>query len=69
VRVEIGAISLPAKDWAQLRPGDILETSQPVGSEVTLRVAGKAIALGELLNIEGELGVRITKLLVGDCTQ
>lgn len=66
VRVEMGSVSLPAKDWARLRPGDILETGQRIGSDVTLRVAGKAIAMGELLNVEGELGVRITKLLVGD---
>jgi type III secretion system YscQ/HrcQ family protein len=66
VRVEMGAVSLPARDWARLRPGDILETSQPLGADVTLRVAGEAVAKGELLNIEGELGVRITKLLVGE---
>jgi flagellar motor switch/type III secretory pathway protein FliN len=66
VRVEMGTVSLPAKDWAHLRPGDILETGQPLGADVTLRVAGKVVAKGELLNVEGELGVRITKLLVGD---
>lgn len=69
VRIEVGTVSLPAKDWAQQRPGDILETGQPLGADVTLRVAGKAIAKGELLNVEGELGVRITKLLVGDETR
>jgi len=68
VRIEIGAVTLPANAWARLRPGDILETGEPLGSDVTLRVAGKAIAKGELLNVEGELGVRITKLLVGDNT-
>ena len=66
LRVELGSVSLPARQWALLRKGDILETGQPLGSEVTLRVAGKAIAQGELLNVEGELGVRITKLLVGE---
>ncbi len=66
VRVELGTVSLPAKEWALLRPGDVVETGQPLGAEVTLRVAGQALAKGELLNVEGELGVRITKLLVGD---
>ena len=66
VRVELGTVSLPARQWAQLRPGDIVETSQPLGAEVTLRVAGQALAKGELLNVEGELGVRITKMLVGE---
>jgi flagellar motor switch/type III secretory pathway protein FliN len=66
MRVELGSVSLPARQWAALRKGDIIETGQPVGTEVTLRVAGQAIAQGELLNVEGELGVRITKLLVGE---
>ncbi len=66
LRVELGTVSLPAKQWGELRAGDIIETGQPLGTEVTLRVAGQALARGELLNIEGELGVRITKLLVGD---
>ncbi len=66
LRVELGSVSLPARQWALLRKGDIIETGQPLRSEVTLRVAGKAIAQGELLNVEGELGVRITKLLAGE---
>jgi flagellar motor switch/type III secretory pathway protein FliN len=66
LRVELGSVCLPARQWATLRKGDIIETGQPLGSEVTLTVAGQAIAQGELLNVEGELGVRITKLLVGE---
>lgn len=66
LRIELGSVSLPARQWAMLRPGDIVETAQRLGSEVTLRVAGQALAQGELLNVEGELGVRITKLLVGE---
>jgi flagellar motor switch/type III secretory pathway protein FliN len=66
LRVELGTVSLPAKQWSELRVGDIVETGQPLGTEVTLRVAGQALARGELLNIDGELGVRITKLLTGE---
>jgi flagellar motor switch/type III secretory pathway protein FliN len=63
VRIELAAVSLPAQHWAELRIGDIVETGKPLGTEVVLRVAGQALAKGELLNIDGELGVRITKLL------
>jgi type III secretion system YscQ/HrcQ family protein len=66
VRVELAQVSLPANQWARLQPGDIVETGQKLGAEVTLRVAGQPLARGELLNIEGELGVRITQLLVGE---
>jgi flagellar motor switch/type III secretory pathway protein FliN len=62
LRIELGAVSLPARQWAELRVGDIIETGKPLGTEVTLRIAGQALAQGELLNIDGELGVRITKL-------
>jgi flagellar motor switch/type III secretory pathway protein FliN len=66
LRVELGAVSLPAQQWAELRVGDIVETGKPLGSTVVLRVAGQALAEGELLNIDGELGVRITRLLTED---
>lgn len=63
VRVELGSVTLTAGQWADLQPGDVVETNAPIGSEVTLRANGRALAQGELLNIDGELGVRITKLI------
>jgi flagellar motor switch/type III secretory pathway protein FliN len=63
MRIELGAVTLPARQWAELRAGDIIETGKPLGTEVTLRVAGQALAQGELLNVDGEIGVRITKIL------
>jgi flagellar motor switch/type III secretory pathway protein FliN len=66
LRVELGSVSLPAQQWAELGVGDIVETGKPIGSTVVLRVAGQALAEGELINIDGELGVRITRLLTED---
>jgi|GEM_PF-1119297 len=63
LRVELAMVSLPAEQWAALRVGDIVETGKPLGTEVVLRVAGQALAKGELMSVDGELGVRITKLL------
>ncbi len=59
VRVEIGACELSAREWASLRKGDVLPLSQRVGDPVSLRASGVEIARGELVQIEGELGVRI----------
>lgn len=67
VRVELGAVSLTAREWAELRPGDVLEAGRRVGDHAILRVAGRAVAEGELVDVEGELGVRILRLL-GDTT-
>ena len=62
VRVEIGAVSLTAEQWAHVAPGTVLATGHPVGQQVILRVADVEVGRGELVNIEGELGVRIQSL-------
>ena len=63
VRVEVGSVQLAAKRWSELLPGDTLTLAQRVGAPVTLRVSGVEVAHGELVQVEGELGVRITKRL------
>ncbi len=63
VRVEIGAVSLTAREWAELGPGDVIETGRRVAEPVILRVAGREVARGELVNLEGEIGVRIRELV------
>jgi len=62
VRVELGSVSLSAQRWAELRPGDVIETGQRLGEPVVLRGGGRVLARGELVNIDGELGVRILEL-------
>jgi type III secretion system YscQ/HrcQ family protein len=63
VRVELGAVSLTAAEWAKLRPGDVLETGRRLSEPAVLRVGGRAIARGELVDVDGELGVRVRELL------
>jgi type III secretion system YscQ/HrcQ family protein len=63
VRVELGSVSMPASDWAKLRPGDVIETGQRVAEPVVLRIAGQAVARGDLVDVDGELGVRIRELV------
>ncbi len=59
VRVELGAAELSASAWARTRAGDVLALGRAVGEPVVLRVSGTEVARGELVAIEGELGVRI----------
>jgi type III secretion system YscQ/HrcQ family protein len=66
VRVELGTVSVNAGDVAALRPGDVLETGKRLGEPVVLRVAGRAIARGDLVDVEGELGVRIREIIGGE---
>jgi flagellar motor switch/type III secretory pathway protein FliN len=62
VRVELGAVSMSARDWARLGPGDVIETAQRIAEPVVLRVAGREVGRGELVNVDGQVGVRIQKL-------
>ncbi len=59
VRVEMGSVTLTAKEWAGLAAGDVIAMGKRVAEPVVLRVAGVEVARGELVDIEGELGVRI----------
>ncbi|MEP7049368.1 MAG: FliM/FliN family flagellar motor switch protein [Pseudomonadota bacterium] len=63
VRVEVGAVSLTAREWAELGPGDVIETGRRIAEPVILRIAGREVARGELVNLEGEIGVRIRELV------
>ena len=65
VRLELGAVELSAAEWAALRPGDVLASGRRLEEGVSLRTAGREIARGELVEIEGEIGVRITQVGLG----
>jgi type III secretion system YscQ/HrcQ family protein len=65
VRVELGTVSLTASEWSRLRPGDVIETGRRISEPAILRVGGRAVARGELVDIEGELGVRVRELISG----
>jgi len=63
VRIEMGTVSMTAREWAELGPGDVIEAGRRIAEPVILRVAGREVARGELINLEGELGVRIRELV------
>jgi flagellar motor switch/type III secretory pathway protein FliN len=59
VRVEIGTAQMPAREWSSLGPGDVVGLGRRIAEPVVLRVGGAEVARGELVDIEGEVGVRI----------
>jgi flagellar motor switch/type III secretory pathway protein FliN len=63
VRVEVGSVTLSAREWSALQPGDVVLTGRRIAERVSLRVGGIEVARGELVDVEGELGVRIHELL------
>ena len=60
VRVEIGAARMTAREWSAISEGDVVTLDRRITDPVSLRVGGVEIARGELVHIEGELGVRVT---------
>lgn len=60
--VELGRVSVSAADVMGLRPGQVIELSRSPGDPVDLVVDGKRLGKGELVEIDGELGVRILEL-------
>jgi flagellar motor switch/type III secretory pathway protein FliN len=62
VRLELGVLELSAAEWAALRPGDVVQSGRRIDDLVVLRAAGREIARGELVDIEGELGVRVLQV-------
>jgi flagellar motor switch/type III secretory pathway protein FliN len=61
VRVEIGEAVMPAREWAALGPGDVVTVGRRLGDAVVLRVGGVPIARGELVDVDGEIGIRIVE--------
>lgn len=60
--VEIARFTLPLAEIATLVRGEVLLTGRPIGEHVTLRVGTRAIATGEMVNVDGAIGVRIVSL-------
>lgn len=61
--VELGRVNVSAADILGLRAGQIIELTRSPGDPVDLVVDGKRVGQGELVEIEGELGVRILSLV------
>lgn len=63
VIVELGRVQLTADEVIRLRAGQIIELGRSPTDPVDLVVAGKLLAKGELVEIEGALGVKILSLV------
>ncbi|HSO37371.1 MAG TPA: FliM/FliN family flagellar motor switch protein, partial [Labilithrix sp.] len=60
VRVELGTVEMTARDWAALGTGDVVALGRKLGDGAVLRVGGIEVARGELVQLDGEMAVRIT---------
>jgi type III secretion system YscQ/HrcQ family protein len=60
--IELGRVQVSAADVMGLRPGQVIELGRSPGEAIDLVVDGKRIGKGELVEIDGEMGVRILSL-------
>jgi len=57
--VEMARFTLRLEDVLGLRAGEVLHTGRAIGERVVLTANGRAVARGELVDLEGDIGVRI----------
>jgi flagellar motor switch protein FliN len=62
--VELGRVNLTLTQLADLKPGDVVELGRHSRAPVELTSNGRLVARGELVQIDTDLGVRITSVFV-----
>jgi len=60
---ELGKITLSIAELSALQPGYVFELNQDLNQPVEIRANGKLIGKGELLEIDGRIGVRVVEFL------
>ena len=60
--VELGRVNLPIGRLTEFRPGDLVRLDRQGGDPVDLISNGRLIAQGELVQVDTELGVQITRI-------
>jgi flagellar motor switch protein FliN/FliY len=63
--VRLGSCQLPMREVLELSPGAIIQLNQRASDPVGLYVNDKLIALGEVVVLEENFGIKITEL-IGD---
>ncbi len=66
--LDLGRVTVPIAELESWAPGAIVPLERPVrepGIEVTIRANGKAIGVGDLVEIDDRLAIRLTRLSLG----
>lgn len=60
--VQLGTTRLSLRQLSDLAPGQIISLGRPLAGPYEVRAAGRLVGTGELVDVDGELGVRIVSL-------
>jgi type III secretion system YscQ/HrcQ family protein len=59
---ELGRVTMSGRELLEMSPGAVIPVGRPLAGPVDLTVGGRVVARGELVDVEGEVGVRIIQL-------
>ncbi len=62
ITVELSRVPVTAEEVVSLKVGQVIDLNKVPGEPVDLSVNGKVVARGELVEVEGHLGVRVLSL-------
>jgi len=63
VTIELGNTRMRIREVLQLAPGSIVELPKSAGENIDVYINGQLLACGEVLELEGNTGIRITEVL------
>ena len=66
VTVQLGERRMQIRDILQLRVGSVIGLTKSAGENVDIMINGRIVAFGEVMQLEGSTGIRITELNVHD---
>jgi type III secretion protein Q len=62
LEVELATVAVPLRDLARIAPGSVLPLGLERSGQVKLHIGDRAVARGELVEVDGAVGVRIASL-------
>lgn len=63
IAIELGSTSMSISDILALGPGSVVELNKLAGEPVEVKVNHKTVALGEVVVVDENFGVRVTQLM------
>jgi flagellar motor switch protein FliN/FliY len=62
VGIQLGQRSMKVRDILRLQPNSIVDLPKSAGENVDILINGRIIAFGEVMELEGSTGIRVTDL-------
>jgi flagellar motor switch protein FliN/FliY len=64
ITLEVGRRNMRVREILQLKPKSIVDVPKSAGENIDVYINGKLVAFGEILEMEGKAGIRLTDFYV-----